>query len=126
MLGGLLSTKETNYQKWSRVIDRVEDNYGSGIGISLLALRYQEQPSQLKPFSSMWGFFLEGLRSLWGDWFIGWCAEGFVAPINTDLAEMYFEELVIRNLIQVAKWRLDGTPKMCLMPIVVEVSKKLQ
>lgn len=44
MLGGLLSTKETNYQEWSRVIDRVEDNYGSGIGISLLALRYQEQP----------------------------------------------------------------------------------
>lgn len=49
-----------------------------------------------------------------------------MAPINTDLAEMYFEELVIRNLIQVAKWRLDGAPKMCLMPIVVEVSKNLQ
>lgn len=126
MLGGLLSTKETNYQEWSRVIDRVEDNYGSGIGISLLALRYQEQPSQLKPVFLYVGLFPIGFEIPVRRLIHRWCAGGFVAPINTDLAEMYFEELVIRNLIQIAKWRLDGTPKMFLVPIVVEVSKNLQ
>ncbi|KDO60974.1 hypothetical protein CISIN_1g048083mg, partial [Citrus sinensis] len=106
LLGGLLSTKEAKY--WSKVIEHA-DNSRSGSGTG----------SGLKPFFLYVGMFPRGFEIPVRRLIHLWCAEGFAAPIDTDLAEMYFEELVIRNLIQVTKWRLDGSPKMCRMPSAV-------
>ncbi|ESR50402.1 hypothetical protein CICLE_v10033539mg, partial [Citrus x clementina] len=120
LLGGLLSTKEAKY--WSKVIEHADNSRsgsGTGSGVSLLALSYKGLPSQLKPFFLYVGIFPRGFEIPVRRLIHLWCAEGFVAPIDTDLAEMYFEELVIRNLIQVTKWRLDGSPKMCRMPSAV-------
>ncbi|KAL9422977.1 hypothetical protein AB3S75_035125 [Citrus x aurantiifolia] len=120
LLGGLLSTKEAKY--WSKVIEHADNSRsgsGTGSGVSLLALSYKELPSQLKPFFLYVGIFPRGFEIPVRRLIHLWCAEGFAAPIDTDLAEMYFEELVVRNLIQVTKWRLDGSPKMCRMPSAV-------
>ncbi|KAH9770748.1 putative disease resistance protein [Citrus sinensis] len=120
LLGGLLSTKEAKY--WSKVIEHADNSRsgsGTGSGVSLLALSYKGLPSQLKPFFLYVGMFPRGFEIPVRRLIHLWCAEGFAAPIDTDLAEMYFEELVIRNLIQVTKWRLDGSPKMCRMPSAV-------
>ena len=51
-----------------------------------------------------------------------WLAEGLVIPLPEeqkapeDLAKEYFKQLLSRNLIEVADVRLDGSPKICLMP----------
>ena len=52
-----------------------------------------------------------------------WLAEGFVqlspdeasVPIE-DKAKIYLEELVSRNMIEIATRKLDGSPKTCRMP----------
>ncbi|GAY38369.1 hypothetical protein CUMW_036170 [Citrus unshiu] len=120
LLGGLLSaTKGRNFQKWSSVIERADVDKSDGWVSGLLALSYQELPSKLKPFFFYMWFFPRAFEIPVRRLICLWCTEPFVAPIDTDLAETYFEELVIRNLIHVTKWRLDGTPKMCRLPTVL-------
>ncbi|KAK9175848.1 hypothetical protein WN944_027858 [Citrus x changshan-huyou] len=120
LLGRLLSaTKGRNFQKWSSVIERADVDKSDGWVSGLLALSYQELPSKLKPFFFYMWFFPRAFEIPVRRLICLWCTEPFVAPIDTDLAETYFEELVIRNLIHVTKWRLDGTPKMCRLPTVL-------
>ncbi|KAL7261594.1 hypothetical protein ACSBR1_000100 [Camellia fascicularis] len=49
-----------------------------------------------------------------------WLAEGFVKRSPTmaseDVAGEYFEDLVNRNLIQISKFRSDGSPRRCRLP----------
>ncbi|KAJ0078854.1 hypothetical protein Patl1_24354 [Pistacia atlantica] len=55
-----------------------------------------------------------------------WIAEGLVEPSKgkeqttpEDEVTKYFEELEARSMIEVAKRRLDGTPKTCRIPITL-------
>lgn len=120
-LGSLLSTKD--HEKWSKVIEGAITNFRG----DMLALSYQDLPPQVKPcflylmlFPGAFEIRVRRLIHLW-------CAEGFTTSFDShyqnvdpeDVAEMYFEELVIRNLIQVTKWRFDGRPKSCRIPRVV-------
>ncbi|KAJ0035485.1 hypothetical protein Pint_25717 [Pistacia integerrima] len=123
LLGSLLSTKERSYDKWSKVIERATTNFGE----DMLALSYQDLPPQVKPCFLYLMLFPRAFEIPVRRLIHQWCAEGFTTSFDShdqdivpeDVAEMYFEELVIRNLIQVTIWRLDGRPKSCRIPRVV-------
>ncbi|XP_031248676.1 putative disease resistance RPP13-like protein 3 [Pistacia vera] len=113
LLGGLLSVKEQTYDDWLEVIERAEAYNGRGI----LALSYQDLPSQVKPCFLYMMLFPRGFEIPVRRLFHLWCAEGYMTSLDPkkapeDLGEMYLEELVYRNMIQV-RWKLDGSPKTC-------------
>ncbi|XWS16134.1 hypothetical protein CRYUN_Cryun34aG0059400 [Craigia yunnanensis] len=119
LMGGLLSAKELTDSEWSRVIENVnaiED---------ILALSYHELPSYLKPCFLYMGLFPKAVEIPIRRLIHLWVAEGFVTSLSDgdmveeDLAEMYFEELVCRKIIEVVRWRLDGSPKTCRLPSIV-------
>ncbi|GAY38404.1 hypothetical protein CUMW_036450, partial [Citrus unshiu] len=110
LLAGLLSTKQPSYEEWSKVIERAN-------GDNLVALCYQDLPAQVKPCILYMGLFPREYEIPVRRLIHLWCAEGFAPPdldliaSEEDLAEMYLEELVTRHMIQVIRWRLDGSPK---------------
>ncbi|XVF27104.1 hypothetical protein REPUB_Repub14bG0077800 [Reevesia pubescens] len=119
LMGGLLSAKELTDTKWSRVIEHVttiED---------ILTLSYHELPSYLKPCFLYMGLFPKAIEIPIRRLIHLWVAEGFVTSltdgdmVEEDLAEMYFEELVCRKIVEVVRWRLDGSPKTCRLPSVL-------
>ncbi|XP_031247320.1 putative disease resistance protein At1g59780 [Pistacia vera] len=93
----------------------------------MLALSYQDLPPQVKPCFLYLMLFPRAFEIPVRRLIHQWCAEGFTKSFDShdqdivpeDVAEMYFEELVIRNLIQVTIWRLDGRPKSCRIATVV-------
>ncbi|XP_044478629.1 putative disease resistance RPP13-like protein 3 [Mangifera indica] len=110
LLGGLLSVKYRNHQNWSKVID-CADNTGGNI----MALSYQDLPSEVKPCFLYMMLFPKGFEIPVRRLIHLWCAEGFVTSSDPeDLGEMYLKELACRNMIQV-RWKLDGSPKTCRM-----------
>ncbi|XP_017979233.1 PREDICTED: probable disease resistance protein At1g58390 isoform X1 [Theobroma cacao] len=119
LMGGLLSAKELTDSEWSRVIEHVNAIEG------ILALSYHELPSYLKPCFLYMGLFPKAIEIPIRRLIHLWVAEGFVTSLSDgdmveeDLAEMYFEELVCRKMIEVVRWRLDGSPKTCRLPSLV-------
>lgn len=117
LLGGVLSTMESS--EWSRVID----HFGKGqLPLSnFVVLSYQMLPYVLKPcflylavFPKAYEISIRRLLQLW-------LAHGFVqtspeASVPEDVAKKYLEELVCRNMIEIVRWKPDGTPKTCHMP----------
>ncbi|KAK4837981.1 hypothetical protein QYF36_010072 [Acer negundo] len=116
LLGGLLSSKEPSYDEWSSVI--VHANNAKG---DIFPLIYQDLPSEIKPCFLYMGIFPKGFEIPVRRLIHLWSAEGFLMPPDPelidpeDLAEMCFEQLIIRNVVQV-RWKLDGHPKMCRIP----------
>nr|POE48548.1 disease resistance protein rpm1 [Quercus suber] len=122
LLGGVLSTMESS--EWSRVIDLVvAAHFGKGqLPLSnFVVLSYQMLPYVLKPcflylavFPKAYEISIRRLLQLW-------LAHGFVqtlpeASVAEDVAKKYLEELVCRNMIEIVRWKPDGTPKTCHMP----------
>ncbi|KAK0595071.1 hypothetical protein LWI29_003178 [Acer saccharum] len=122
LLGGLLSTKERSNNEWSRVVlERAGNNKGD-----IMALSYQDLPSEIKPCFLYMGIFPKKVEIPVRRLIHLWVAEGFVMPLldpeetnHEDMAGRCFEELVIRNMIQVIRWKSDGSPKTCYMPGVL-------
>ncbi|TXG68251.1 hypothetical protein EZV62_003186 [Acer yangbiense] len=87
----------------------------------ILPLIYQDLPSEIKPCFLYMGIFPKGFEIPVRRLIHLWSAEGFLTPPDPelidpeDLAEMCFEQLIIRNMVQV-RWKLDGHPKTCRMP----------
>ncbi|KAK1575137.1 hypothetical protein Q3G72_002974 [Acer saccharum] len=111
LLGGLLSTKKRDYDDWYRVIVRASNNKGD-----ILALSYQDLPSEIKPCFLYMGIFPRKFEIPVRRLIHIWVAEGFVTEKSNPemMAEKYFEELVIRNMIQV-RWKSNGSPKTCCL-----------
>ncbi|KAJ0035477.1 hypothetical protein Pint_25719 [Pistacia integerrima] len=112
LLGGLLSVKERSHDDCLKVIERALYHGGD-----ILALSYQDLPSQVKPCFLYMMLFPRGFEIPVRRLFHLWCAEGYMTSLDSekapeDLGEMYLEELVYRNMIQV-RWKLDGSPKTC-------------
>ncbi|XP_022715315.1 probable disease resistance protein RF9 [Durio zibethinus] len=116
LMGGLLSAKELTDSEWSRLIEHV-----TAID-DILALSYHELLSYLKPCFLYMGLFPKAIEIPIRRLIHLWVAEGFVTSlpdgymVEEDLAEMYFEELVCRKIVEVVRWRLDGSPKTCRLP----------
>ncbi|KAK0595423.1 hypothetical protein LWI29_006449 [Acer saccharum] len=121
LLGGLLSTKGRQYDDWYRVIESASNNKGD-----ILALSYQDLPPEIKPCFLYMGIFPKRVEITMRRLIHLWVAEGFVMPLldpeetnQEDMAGRCFEELVIRNMIQVIRRKSDGSPKTCYMPGVL-------
>ncbi|XP_030964969.1 putative disease resistance RPP13-like protein 3 [Quercus lobata] len=117
LLGGLLSTIQLS--EWAEVINHVAGEDQSTPS-NIVDWSYHKLPCVLKPcflyltiFPKAYEIPIRRLLHLW-------LAEGFV-PISSEandvnVAKKYFDELVRRNMIEIQRWKPDGTPKTCLMP----------
>ncbi|KAJ9166223.1 hypothetical protein P3X46_021004 [Hevea brasiliensis] len=117
VLGGLLSTKDPN--SWSRVIGRV--SFGDDPSKAILALAYEDLSSDLKPCLLYLSLFPKEYSIPVRRLFRLWAAEGLANPSSKDetpevLVERYLQQLIKRNMVEVARWRLDGSPKTCRVP----------
>ncbi|RVW93280.1 Disease resistance protein RPP13 [Vitis vinifera] len=109
VLGGLLS-KNMSHIEWKKVHDNIsaylakEDQKGV---MTVLNLSYIDLPSYLKPCFLHLSLFPEDYVISTRKLLLWWIAEGFVLEQDQqsmkDMAEVYFNELINRNLIQVAK-----------------------
>lgn len=122
LLGGLLSTIELC--DWSRVIDRSQFGEDESALLNIVALMsYNGLPSALKPCFLYLALFPKAYEIPKRRLLQLWLAEGFVqlspdeasVPIE-DKAKIYLEELVSRNMIEIATRKSDGSPKTCRMP----------
>ncbi|XP_050259685.1 probable disease resistance protein RF9 [Quercus robur] len=120
LLGGVLSALD--YKEWSRVIGLAKQRIGSPPRLAnIVDFGYDQLPYVVKPcflylalFPKAYEIPIRRLLKLW-------LAEGFVQSIPggripEDEAKIYLEELVYRNMIEMAKWKSDGSPKTCRMP----------
>ncbi|KAM4087977.1 hypothetical protein ACB094_07G036600 [Castanea mollissima] len=120
LLGGFLSALE--FKEWSSVIGLAVQRRGSQSPLAnIVDFGYDQLPYVLKPcflylalFPKAYEIPIRRLLQLW-------LAEGFVQSkpdgrIPEDEAKRYLEELVRRNMIEIAKWKSDGSPKTCRMP----------
>ena len=121
LLGGVLSAIE--FKNWSRTIDLAlaQQNKNQSPLSNMVDFSYNQLPSVLKPcflylslFPKAYEIPIRRLLQLW-------LAEGFFRflpneIVPEDMARICFEELVCRNMIEIARWKSDGSPKMCRMP----------
>ncbi|XP_056162907.1 disease resistance protein RPP13-like isoform X1 [Syzygium oleosum] len=123
LMGGILSTTESS--EWPRIVTKLPSACeGRLTSLDIVSLSFHELPPRLKVCFLYLGLFPKALevpvrRLLWL-----WLSEGFLSPTPAeremklepeDLADMCFQILVWRKLIEVTKWKLDGSPKMCRM-----------
>ncbi|XP_010061841.2 disease resistance protein RPP13 [Eucalyptus grandis] len=123
IMGGILSATESS--DWPRIIAKLPSpGEGRSTSLDIVSLSFHELPPRLKVCFLYLDLFPKALevpvrRLLWL-----WLSEGFLSPTPAerekklepeDLGDMCFELLVRRKLIEVTKWKLDGTPKTCCM-----------
>ncbi|KAK3425905.1 hypothetical protein EUGRSUZ_F02465 [Eucalyptus grandis] len=127
IVGGILSATESS--DWPRIIAKLPSpGEGRSTSLDIVSLSFHELLPRLKVCFLYLGLFPKALevpvrRLLWL-----WLSEGFLSPTPAerekklepeDLADMCFEMLVRQRLIEVTKWKLDGTPKTCHMSGVI-------
>jgi hypothetical protein len=115
VLGGLLAAKENTHQNWSKVIADV--NWYLTECKDILALSYNYLPRCLKPCFLYFGAYPEDFEIDVRVLIQLWIAEGFIQDTGKrnieDVANDFLEELIDRNLIQVATRRSDEGAKTC-------------
>ncbi|XP_050285228.1 probable disease resistance protein RF45 [Quercus robur] len=89
----------------------------------ILNLCYHDLSSQMKVCFLYFGLFPRAFEIPVRRLFHLWVAEGLVITLpaekNMDVAEECLKLLIRRNLIEVTKVRLDGSPKTCRMPTTI-------
>ncbi|RWR84287.1 putative disease resistance protein [Cinnamomum micranthum f. kanehirae] len=116
-LGGLLAEKEKTFREWSKISEGVTSS--SDECLEILDLSYQDLPHHLKPCFLYFGLFPTDYEIHAGRLIRLWIAEGFIQQRESetkkleDFAEEYLEELVGRNMIQVASKRSNGSIRTC-------------
>ena len=119
VLGGLLS-KNMSHIEWKKVHDNIsaylakEDQKGV---MTVLNLSYIDLPSYLKPCFLHLSLFPEDYVISTRKLLLWWIAEGFVLEQDQqsmkDMAEVYFNELINRNLIQVVRMSANARVMAC-------------
>ncbi|XP_042513639.1 probable disease resistance RPP8-like protein 2 [Macadamia integrifolia] len=119
VLGGLLSTRRRTVVAWKNVVDSVNWYLDSSNCHKALALSYVELPSHLKPCFLYFGLLPEDTEIQRERMIRLWVAEGFLEPRGNlrmeDVGGECLEELMQRNLIQVAKWKSNGEPESFIL-----------
>ncbi|KAF8396191.1 hypothetical protein HHK36_017804 [Tetracentron sinense] len=119
VLAGVLSKKEKTKHIWLRVSNSVSShlNRETEQCRDILALSYKNLPRHLKSCFLYFGVFPEDFEIPAKQLIRLWLAEGIVQQKDRqtveDTADDYLEELIDRNLIQVAKKTSDGGVKAC-------------
>ncbi|KAB2055549.1 hypothetical protein ES319_A11G044800v1 [Gossypium barbadense] len=117
VVGGLLSTKK-NLGEWKRVLSNIHSLFGrEADGVSaILALSYNDLPYYLKSCFLHLGQFPEDRLIPSHKLYRLWIAEGLIPQQGErmeDVAEDYLNELIERNMVQVAKWSVNDRVKQC-------------
>lgn len=117
VIGGLLSTKR-NLGEWKRVLSNMSSFFAQDSnGVSaILALSYNDLPYYLKSCFLHLGQFPEDYPIPTNKLFRLWVAESFIPQQGErmeDVAEDYLNELIERNLVQVAKLSANERVKQC-------------
>jgi hypothetical protein len=112
-LGGLLANENQELPTWSKFVQDI-NRYLTQCK-DILALSYTHLPQNLKPCFLYLGAYPEDFEIPVRQLINLWVAEGFIQPtFNPEgVAEKYLEQLIDRNLIQVASKRTDGGVKTC-------------
>jgi hypothetical protein len=122
LLGGLLSTIQLT--EWSEIIDHLAQ-FGEDQSLPLsniAALSNHKLPYVLKPCFLYLALFPKGYEIPTRRLLHLWLAEGFVqmspkaSDVPEDVANKYLRELICRNMIEIGRWKSDGSPKTCRMP----------
>ncbi|CAI0468653.1 unnamed protein product [Linum tenue] len=118
ILAGLLSSKAV--EDWSKVVDVA--TFQEGSSQSIVSLAYWELPATLKSCLLYLGIFPKEYVIPTRRLLHLWAAEGFGDYHSDDkltpeeAVESSFKQLVQRNMIEVERWRLDGSPRTCRAP----------
>ncbi|MED6201808.1 hypothetical protein PIB30_098818 [Stylosanthes scabra] len=120
---GIVAKRERSEDAWEEIKNLlpywgVAEEDSSVVMMEILKFSYDDLPNKMKPCFLYLGVFPED-REIWvRDIIRLWIAEGFIEVIQSgrskavpepeDIGEQYLKELVDRNLVQVAKRRIDG------------------
>ncbi|MED6199414.1 hypothetical protein PIB30_075757 [Stylosanthes scabra] len=125
VLAGIVAKKERSPREWNKIKNHVSwhfDQEDYRIVNDILKLSYDDLPHALKPCFLYLGVYPEDYEIRVRELCQLWIAEGFIqanqvgasnSPELEDIADMYFDKLVERSLVQVASRRSDGGVKTC-------------
>lgn len=115
---GMLRARERTEHAWNRVLESMSHKIQDGCA-KVLALSYNDLPIALRPCFLYFGLYPEDHEIRAFDLTNMWIAEKLI-EVNSgnkreaeDLAEDFLNDLVSRNLIQVAKRTSDGRISSC-------------
>ncbi|KAL3329345.1 hypothetical protein AABB24_036439 [Solanum stoloniferum] len=115
---GMLRARERTERAWNRVLESMGHKIQDGCG-KVLGLSYNDLPIALRPCFLYFGLYPEDHEIRAFDLTNMWIAEKLII-VNSgnrreaeDLAEDFLNDLVSRNLIQVAKRTYDGRISSC-------------
>jgi hypothetical protein len=127
VLGRFLSTK--NYQRRLAVLEHAIDENEEPSVSSVLAFINSDMAFGMRRCLLYFGFFPKGYEIPMRRLLRLWLAEGLLTDpqeptVNNQqefdpeqtVGSKYLEELVTRGMIEIARWRKDGSPKTCRMP----------
>ncbi|KAL0292859.1 UNVERIFIED_CONTAM: ToMV susceptible protein tm-2 [Sesamum angustifolium] len=111
VMAGLLKARERTVRAWNEILDSV--NQGKKNDCSkILALSYQDLPTELKPLFLYFGMFPEDCEIFVNGLIDAWVAEKLIKADGSrkpqSIAEASIDELISRNLIHVSRRRSDG------------------
>ncbi|ONI25018.1 hypothetical protein PRUPE_2G274900 [Prunus persica] len=117
VVGGMLSRKR-RLSEWQRVLNTIRlllARDPNGVS-AILALSYYDLPYDLKFCFLYLGLFPEDYLFSARKLFRMWIAEGLIPQHGgkmEDVAEEYLNELIDRNMVQVARWSANERVKHC-------------
>ncbi|KAA8522954.1 hypothetical protein F0562_009377 [Nyssa sinensis] len=115
LTAGLLLLKKKTKQAWEGVLASM--GKGQDECSKILALSYKDLPIDLKPCFLYFGVFPEDYEISAVELINLWAAEGFIQGGGEqeveEVGEDYLNNLITRNLIQVARKKFDGRIKSC-------------
>jgi len=117
VLGRFLSTK--NYQRRLAVLEHAIDENEVPSVSSILAFINSDMTFGMRRCLLYFGFFPKGYEIPVRRLLRLWLVEGLLTdPLELDPDQTggkYLEKLVSRGMIEIARWRKDGSPKTCRM-----------
>ncbi|XP_015075169.1 putative late blight resistance protein homolog R1B-23 [Solanum pennellii] len=116
LVAGILSNMEETEESWNEVAEHLGINMSNALN-DIIEQSYQHLPYYLKPCFLYFGTFLEDEEINVSKLTWLWIGEGFVKDHEgkslQDIAKVYLENLVRRNLVMNAKRSSDGNVKAC-------------
>lgn len=120
IIGGILLERGTNTYWWKKVAESINTFlYLDPLKRmeKFISLSFKDLPYHLKPCFLYFGMFPQDFQIPVSQLICLWIAEGFIEQIGDltleDIAEIYLEDLVNRNLVMVGKRRLNGKIRTC-------------
>ncbi|CAD5169135.1 unnamed protein product [Musa acuminata subsp. malaccensis] len=127
-LGSLLSSKDRSPLTWKRFYNGIGSELSNNemlVTMSrILMLSYADLPNHLKQCYLHCGSLFPENHVIKKNWLLRlWVAEGLVEDIHgmtsEEVAEGYFDELILRSMLQVARKDESGKVKACRMHILM-------